>query len=658
MVSSILKTLLVHGSAEPSVNEFLDHPDFRQIAAFFLGWLFICSVSSAALSPAIRDIVRWFRLCVAHSSLGYLDVAGVRALPVFSIKRRRGPSYFDTSSSSSHPPRDEHEFLVLLLFLCFTFASVANFSSLLTFSGGNGGTSCAFVIALGGISATCARLLGLVTLSYELRELGVTKFELYTTWLWIFIAIAFAFADYAISVGVTEPVPQLGTFLCYRVRYLPTSLTTSLVYVSLELYVLFRLLSLVAPTFLSLRHRVDAIRDTRVLRVLSLICMELLVIVPSAVFIGLVGEFVPFTFGALLVIAAFNKRLVYQTPPDNISSLPPLSISGPMSPDTRTWKSQNLSIHTCSTAPLSSPYTSTAGPLALQTRPPSGPTRSSMTSSLETVMRHSSSMLKPVGQSIRRDHQNIVPPTMSPPLSPHTGIYYHQDSRDACTVNRPFRKPISSHQDEKEGELRRCRGLPIPPRLTVAIPIEPRVFPQPDLRLRSANSAVYGSDVIHVSTGGEAASHHSSLNDTVKSGQTWISLWRASSVDSLQWRSLERAERWLTFGDCSSSPTRRKTFTDRSLEPVRHVASPTEMSDAHFRSSRVVHMSTLGEHNGCDHPRRHRGSRSSASRTREKVVKASEPVRATTDAAPGMIRARIRGPRPLPRVFSPTAIGE
>jgi hypothetical protein len=76
----------------------------------------------------------------------------------------------------------------------------------------------------------------------------------------------------------------------------------SVIFISLELYIIGRLLSLIAPPFLELKHRIGAVTDTRVLRALSLLLLELLLLVPGVKFIGIVGEFVPFSIGALIVL--------------------------------------------------------------------------------------------------------------------------------------------------------------------------------------------------------------------------------------------------------------------------------------------------------------------------------------------------------------------
>jgi len=76
----------------------------------------------------------------------------------------------------------------------------------------------------------------------------------------------------------------------------------SVMFVTLELYIVGRLLSLIAPPFLDFKHRIGAVTDTRVLRALSLLLLELFCLVPGVKFIGIVGEFVPFSIGSLIVL--------------------------------------------------------------------------------------------------------------------------------------------------------------------------------------------------------------------------------------------------------------------------------------------------------------------------------------------------------------------
>ncbi|KIJ20057.1 hypothetical protein PAXINDRAFT_96331 [Paxillus involutus ATCC 200175] len=394
--------LLVQGSAVPSVNEFLQHPDFRQIAAFFLGWVFICSLLSIASSPTANSLARWLTSHVsARLSSAFSNSAGTSTAASCAEKRPLDLLSLHNHDSNLHS-REDH-FLTLMLFVCFAFAGLANFSSLLTFDAGSGSSVCAFVVAWGGISACCGRLFGLVALCIELHKLHVTKFEIYAMVVLLFAAVALVFAEYAVSIGTTEFLPQLGIYLCYRVRYLPTSLTTSLVYMTLEVYILLRLMWFIAPGFLSLRHRLAAIGDARALRTASLILLELLTVIPRIKFVGIVAEFIPFAIGSLCVLGAFNKPIRCRATLDDGASFHSISISN-LTPHFRSYKSPSTSIHPhISNHPFAmgrfTPSTIQIGPSALwphTTGNSQGSTATSTTAmSAETAMAHVASRLGP-----------------------------------------------------------------------------------------------------------------------------------------------------------------------------------------------------------------------------------------------------------------------
>ncbi|KII95155.1 hypothetical protein PLICRDRAFT_48118 [Plicaturopsis crispa FD-325 SS-3] len=205
--------------------------------------------------------------------------------------------------------------------LCFAFASIAYFASLLTFSP-TSGPACAFFIAWGGMASQVAPLVGLLVLSCELRSLGVARSESLVFWILLGIGLVMVFATNAISIGTTKVVQQLGVSLCYRKHFLPTSLVASLIYLALSTYSIFRLRSFISPPFLQLEHQVLGLKDNRILRALALMLLELLTIVPSATFISIPGEFIPFSIGSIAVLAAFNYRV--PAPVElHITSIPP-----------------------------------------------------------------------------------------------------------------------------------------------------------------------------------------------------------------------------------------------------------------------------------------------------------------------------------------------
>jgi hypothetical protein len=85
----------------------------------------------------------------------------------------------------------------------------------------------------------------------------------------------------------------------------------SAIFMTLELYMIGRLLSFIAPLFLEFKHRIGAVTDMRVLRVLSLLLFDILNLVPGVKVTGIIGEFVPFSIGALIVLGmCFQDELL------------------------------------------------------------------------------------------------------------------------------------------------------------------------------------------------------------------------------------------------------------------------------------------------------------------------------------------------------------
>jgi len=74
----------------------------------------------------------------------------------------------------------------------------------------------------------------------------------------------------------------------------------------MEVYIAARVMSLVAPPFLKVKHRVGGIQDSRVLRAISLIVLELLIL--ASMFGSILGDFVPFSVGSVLVLVTFNYQ--------------------------------------------------------------------------------------------------------------------------------------------------------------------------------------------------------------------------------------------------------------------------------------------------------------------------------------------------------------
>lgn len=108
---------------------------------------------------------------------------------------------------------------------------------------------------------------------------------------------------------LSKTVRLVGSSYKLKVRpqyhsFLPTSLLSSFLYFFLELYIVARLAVMIAPPFLQPKHRMGVLNDPRIIKSFSLLLLEVLVIIPNAIFTGVVGEFVPFSIGALAVIGS------------------------------------------------------------------------------------------------------------------------------------------------------------------------------------------------------------------------------------------------------------------------------------------------------------------------------------------------------------------
>ena len=78
-----------------------------------------------------------------------------------------------------------------------------------------------------------------------------------------------------------------------------------------------RIFFLLVPEFLQFHHKVEIMMDFRVARVASILILDLLMLLPSAMSINIAAEFIPFSLGTLLVLAAFNH---HPTKPTDASS--------------------------------------------------------------------------------------------------------------------------------------------------------------------------------------------------------------------------------------------------------------------------------------------------------------------------------------------------
>jgi hypothetical protein len=148
------KTLAILAQ-DPPANEFLNHPDLyvikfstmlhrlidfrslfsRQIAAFFLGWVFITSLSCIIYSSVVQNLLLRIIFCLSTNTR--TNVPDPEAGPPAPQK---SPTIWTTNSRLF--TKGDNQTLVFILRLCFVFASVAQFSSLLTFDPDKGAAAC------------------------------------------------------------------------------------------------------------------------------------------------------------------------------------------------------------------------------------------------------------------------------------------------------------------------------------------------------------------------------------------------------------------------------------------------------------------------------------------------------------------------------------
>ncbi|KEP52711.1 putative iron reductase [Rhizoctonia solani 123E] len=210
-------------------------------------------------------------------------------------------------AASDRPEGTRH--LSVVLTAAFTLAILTSFLSLLDFRSSDQDVLCIVVIAWAGISVSCAKLAGLLRITFDLQRLGAGRIETVISWIVLVMSFGATLAHVTISIGATSDVRELpGISLCYRRHFLLTSLLVSLLNIVLELYFMGRTFFLLVPQFLQFHHKVEVMMDVRVARVTSILALDLLTLLPSALSINTAAEFIPLSLGVLLVLAAFNHH--------------------------------------------------------------------------------------------------------------------------------------------------------------------------------------------------------------------------------------------------------------------------------------------------------------------------------------------------------------
>lgn len=308
MVQSILLPSTDVRDLDSTVRELLDHPDFRSISTFFLGWAFFSSLHYVQDSAFMRIQVRRCKGLFAHAHPGGRSVTAMEAgreRTEYLADRKHDPWYTRNADSIERLRREESATLTFLLSVSFGIASLSQFFSLLSFGPGQTSQmSCAFVIAFGDIASQGARIIGLLLLGFELKRRHVVRWEFWLILACLAIVFALIFGDIAAGIGLVYRVAPSSIFVCFRKPYLPTSLPMSLITIILEVYLIVRFILLSAPRHLAF----TALEDVHLVQAGSLLLLDILTIVPDSTKTNTLAQYIPFSIGAILVLAAFNAR--------------------------------------------------------------------------------------------------------------------------------------------------------------------------------------------------------------------------------------------------------------------------------------------------------------------------------------------------------------
>lgn len=620
-------------SASFPIDEFLYHPDYRQIAAFFQGWVLMASLLSMALSSSTSRLRRWLASVL---QAGRLD-------PPSHFSRHcteKAPGSVDrlySHTSAWNPGEGVDCIIISALNVSFAFSALANFLSLLTLPTAGGSFTCALVVALGGISGVCGRLLGLVTLCLQLRRLGIPKFEVCTICLAMISVIALAFAEYIIDTGVTVSMPQIDAYLCYSARHVPISSARSVVHTLLDVYVLSRLVSLIAPGFLSIRHRIRAFVDIRTIRVVSLLISELLLITPSVRSVGVVSDSALFTVGSLLVLASFSRDPSGLSGVEGLASVPPLSVASTARPVTSFISMGSRTHPSISNHPftMNIPSSSTINIGPSTTWPCAPVSADSMsctaTPSMRTARVHVASKTRYTRAKyiLTSDPGWMIERTLPSVMDGESLDHY---------FTRLEQLGIIRCHDEFRGHSERGQDC---------FSIQPEEKPRMSFLSLSGMGADLsdGADqhLRHYSDADYSATETRLIGPTL-SHQSCFSLLKPVTSSCRPPLYSDKEERWLTFGGCSLSPTRRQRFSDQSHRFSLRTMSPVDLLEAHAQSPCAAYQPTIEE-------RHVRPIDSHSEKAQNSVYGGSHVhVGKCHQVIPRRLsKARLRGPRPQPR---------
>lgn len=626
-------------TSELSANELLQHLDCRQVAAFFVGWVFtlsiVCIISSSSTAHIKQGMSSFLllRLSRLFRVLNYWVEDAVWR-PKTSLPEARSLRGGVASMA------------IFIMYISFASACLAKFVSLLTFTTASGPFACAFSISWSGISSICGRLLGLLSLCHEIRKWGVNWIEMYTLYVGMTTVLVLAFVEYTIGTGAAELVPESDTYLCYEIRYLPISIARSVVHIILGFHILVRLLFLAAPTFLAFRHRIGAIADTKAIRAVSLLTCELLFIVPSVRFIGTVGDSLIFTAGSLLVLVSFYKD---SSGSDDVNNLPTLSPVGITISRASALLSTPPSIRLCnpdhySEFGVSRSSTASIGPFT--SRPHTVIGMDSLSNSV-TIL----SATPTIPARTIQSHAPLYEPGRS--FAGQITRAVDRGQAGLCSMDLERcgdRDEHSDHGKQKRDHPEELSGSSGPRCVDpfaklvgpVSIPGEQWGLAHNGGHIRMAGGIMDEGQVQRRSRAEYSTVEHTSAIETATSQQSWLSLLNPIASAERPLLLPDTGDPWLTFGGCSLSPTRRQRFSDQSLLVSRWIKS-TDVPEAQLPSLRLARWQTVED-------------RLLSARSSERRPGGETEVEGFVQGGPNfrVTRTCLRGPRPQPKAVLST----
>ncbi|KAH8118564.1 hypothetical protein DFH11DRAFT_685789 [Phellopilus nigrolimitatus] len=319
-------TVLCSGQAacEPDVHEFVEHYSFRIVSALFTGcvvWSSLCHLRWPLLLYVVQRV--WLRWSLMWTAMyRKRDVRTGRSDPKsqhMSIEKDKDHvkdedltnenGTMRTSMNESIFRRGDNPALIFALTLLFFMSSLSQFTSLLPISSSEQ-PLCAFLVAWDTISFQSARLVGLVVVGRSVRSPRLKCSEIVAFSITLVLITGLVVVTSALGVGFSKSSsdPRVALTFCYHKHVLVPALILSLLAISLELSCIFRLFYIVSPPSASLQRRLGIlVRDIRFVKAISLLVYDVVIIGPSAIETIYLGDSLPFSIVALIVLAAFNR---------------------------------------------------------------------------------------------------------------------------------------------------------------------------------------------------------------------------------------------------------------------------------------------------------------------------------------------------------------